>query len=63
MGRKAGGWGACTSSSPKTPRLGSPCSALKEWEHGHMCSELWGPSRPNKPSQWAYLGEGGVVGM
>ena len=27
-----------------------------------MCSELWGPSRPYKPSQWAHLAEVGWLG-
>ena len=35
---------------------------LKEWEHSRMCSELWGPSRPYKPSQWAHLAEVGWLG-
>ena len=26
----------------------------KEWEHGYMFSELWGPLRPYKPSQCPY---------
>ena len=30
---------------------------LKEWEHGCTCSDLWGPSQPYKPSQWAQVAE------
>ena len=33
--------------------------ALKEWEHGRVCSKLWGPSRPYTPSRWAHLAEVG----
>ena len=35
---------------------------LKEWEHGRLCGELWGPSRPYKPTSWANLGEAGLLG-
>ena len=27
-----------------------------------MCSELWGPSRPYKPTQWAQMAEEGWLG-
>ena len=41
------------------PALGlDVLGGLKEWEHGRRCSEVWGPSRPYKPTQWAHLGEG-----
>ena len=35
---------------------------LKEREPGRQCSELWGPSRPYKPSQWAHFGQIGWLG-
>ena len=35
---------------------------LKEYKHGRQCSELWGPSRPYKPTSWAHLGEVGWLG-
>ena len=45
------------------PALGlAVLRGLKEWEHNHQCTELWGPSRPYKPSQWAHLGEVGWLG-
>ena len=37
-------------------------SGLKDWEYGPMCSELWGPLQPYKPSQWAHLAEVGWSG-
>ena len=45
------------------PALGlSVLRGLKEWDHGCQCPELWGPSRPYKPTWWAHLGEVGWFG-
>ena len=45
------------------PALGlAVLRGVKEWEHGRMCSELWGPSRPYKPTDWAHLAEMGWLG-
>ena len=45
------------------PALGlAVLRSLKEWEHGRQCAELWGPSRPYKPTSWAHLGGVGWLG-
>ena len=45
------------------PALGpAVLRALKEWQHGRQCAELWCPSRPYKPTLWAHLGEVGWLG-
>ena len=45
------------------PALGmAVLHVLKEWKHGRQCAELWGPSRPYKPTSWAHLGEVGCLG-
>ena len=47
----------------RTPPLGlAVLRGLKEWEHGRQCSELWGPSRPYKPTSCAHFGEVGRLG-
>ena len=38
------------------------CRSLKHWDHGRMCSELWGLSRPYKPKQSADMAEVGWLG-
>ena len=35
---------------------------LREWEHGRVCSEAWGPTRGYKPTKWARMKEVGYVG-
>ena len=50
--------GACTSLLVQERALGlAVLRGLKDWEHGRMCSELWGPSSPTKPSQWVHKAE------
>ena len=35
---------------------------LREWEHGRVCPEAWGPTRSYLPSEWATMKDVGYVG-
>ena len=62
-GERSVGLGGLHKLLAQDPTLGlAVLRGLKEWEHGRQCSELWGPSKPYKPTQWAHLGEVGWLG-
>ena len=61
-GERGVGFGGLHELLAQDPVLGFPVlCGFKKWEHGRMCSELWGPSRPYKPSQKAHLAEVGCL--
>ena len=62
-GERSVGLGGLHKFLAQDPTLGlAVLRGLKEWEHGRMCSELWGPSRHYKPNQWAHVAEVGWLG-
>ena len=62
-GKKSVGLGSLHKVLAQDPALGlAGLRGLKEWEHGRMCSKLWSPWRPYKPSQWVHLAEVGWLG-
>ena len=62
-GERSLGFGTLHQLLAQDPVLGlTVLRGLKEWEHGRMCCELWGSSRPYKPSQWAHFAAVGWLG-
>ena len=63
-GERSVGLGGLHKLLAQDPALGrGMLRGLKEWEHGRQGSELWGPSRPYKPTSCAHVGAVGWLGQ